>query len=134
MPTGLTNSPGLTGSGGIIGAGAQPGKPTQPRAAINQSVRMLFATTGVAQVSQPIFVPPNCNVYIRAHNGTAAGNGAPCCVALSREDAQGGPSGRGDVITPDTEISYPVDNVRQIWAAGTAGDGIIISVRANSQV
>jgi hypothetical protein len=133
MPTGLSNSPGLTSSSaaGLIGKDAKIGVPVQPRAAINQTYRMIFAATGVAQVSQNIFVPPNCNVYIRAHNGQAAGNTAPCTVAITRE-ALG--TNQGDVITPDTEISYPVDNLHQIWAQGTLGDGIIISIRANSQV
>jgi hypothetical protein len=135
MPTGLNNSPqGLTDSGGIIGAGAKPGSGALiPRSAINQSVRMIFAVTGVAQVSQPVHVPANCNVYIRAHNGTASGNTAPARVALNPEGLALG-SSSGDVVTPDTEINYPVDNLAQIWGVGTAGDGLIISIRASTQV
>lgn len=129
MPTGLKNSP----ISGIIGAGAKPGWPSQPRGAINQSVRMIFTATGTPQVSQPVFVPPNCNVYVRGHNGTATGNSAPCRVALSPEGLMLS-SPAGDVITPDTEINYPVDNLVQIWGVGTAGDGLIISIRAGSQL
>jgi hypothetical protein len=131
MPTGLQNSPGLTGSGGVIGAGSTPSTGLVPRKAINYSVRMLFAVNDVPQVSQPVYVPPGTTVYIRAHNGTTTGNSAPCRVALSVGELSLG-STSGDVITPDTEISYPVDNLCQIWAAGTAGDGIIIAIRAGT--
>lgn len=135
MPTGLKNSPsqGITDQSGIIGSGAKPSFPSLPRAAINQSVKMIFAATGTPQMSQPVHVPAGSTVYIRAHNGAAAGNTAICRVALSREGLVAG-SAAGDTLTPDTEINYPVDNLGQIWAVGTQNDGIIISIRAGTQV
>jgi hypothetical protein len=131
MPKGLNNSPGLTGSGGIIGLGSTPNTGLVPRKAINYSMRMIFTASGVPQPSQALRVPANTTVYIRAHNGTPTGNAAPCRVALSAAELSQG-STSGDVITPDTEISYPVDNLCQIWAAGTLGDGIILSIRAGT--
>jgi hypothetical protein len=131
MPTGLKNSPGLTGSGGVIGAGAMPRTGLVPRKAINYSVRMIFAVTGVPQVSQAIYVPPGTSVSIRAHNGLPTGNTAPCRVAQSREELLLSATS-GDVITPDTSISFPVDNLGQVWAVGTAGDGIILSIQAGT--
>lgn len=128
MPTGLTNSPGIIG-----GESLSKPAPTQPRGAINQWQRVIFAVSGVPQVAQPVFVPPNCLVYIRAHNGTLAGNQHVCRVATNPQALSGGIAGTGgNAITPDTEINFPVDNHGQIWAVGTALDGIIISNRANA--
>jgi hypothetical protein len=123
MPTGLTNTP------GIIGAGS-PGPNARPsRAAINNSVKAVFPTTGLAVNLPAIAVPANCSVYIRAHNGSNAGNTDPCRVAINPEGLLGT---KGDVITPDTEITYPVNNLAQIWAIGLPGDGIIVSIRASA--
>jgi hypothetical protein len=131
--TGRKDSPGIAAnsSSGIIGFGAKIGRPNQPRAAINTSQRVIFAATGVAQMCQVVFVAPDCNVFIRAHNGTSSGNAAICYVGHSQEELN---SSGGDVITPDTEISYPVDHTGQIWAVGKLGDGITVSIRANTQI
>jgi hypothetical protein len=117
----------ITGSQGIIGRGAKAGSPHVARGALNISTRMIFAATGVPQVSQPIFVPPGCNVYVRGSNGTPAGNTGPVRIGLSREAVSGT---QGDVIFGTTDVSFPVDNTGQIWAAGAAGDGLIIAVRS----
>jgi len=123
---------GLSGNLGTSLTGAStPGSIFSPRAAINRSTRMIFTATGVPHVFPAIVVPPNCAVYIRGHNGTATGNAAPCRVATSPQVLTGTSNG-GDVITPNTEINYPVDNAGQVWGIGTAGDGLIFSIRASA--
>jgi hypothetical protein len=130
MPTGLSNSPGLSGSGGIIGKGATSATGGFPRAAINRTFRLIFTSGTVPQPSQAMSVPPSCNLYIRANNGTSTGNKGNVYVGLSREEIL---RGQGNTISPDTEINYPVDNTFQIWGMGEIGDGIEISIRAAAQ-
>jgi hypothetical protein len=118
MPTGLANSPGMNAT--------TLGTPTIPRTAINQSHRLTFAATGVSQNFQPMHVPAGCSVYIRG-NSTNVG---VAYVAVNRETLA---VGLGDPVTKDTEINYPVDNTGQIWAMGTAGDGLTVSIRGGTQ-
>ena len=66
-------------------------------------------------------------MYVRGADGTTTGNAHPVRIGLNREELNG--TG-GTVISGSTDCSYPVDSMGHIWAAGTAGDGIIISVRA----
>jgi hypothetical protein len=122
MPTGLTDSPALIGETNSMFV-------RLPQAAINTSIQVIFAATGVPQPLPGIRVPVQATVRIRAHNGTNAGNAAPCRAALYREALTG--TG-GDVMTPDTEIIYPLDNTAQVWVVGTAGDGVLCSIRANA--
>ena len=51
-------------------------------------------------------------------------------MALDRESLN---VGLGDPITKDTEINYPVDSTGQIWAMGTQGDTLTISLRGGTQ-
>jgi hypothetical protein len=118
MPTGLHNSPTLlTGT---------PATSSIPRAAINRSTHLTFATTGVAQVFPSIHVPAGCTVYIRGDKG----NVAIAYVAMDRETLG---IGAGDPVTADTEISYPADRAGQVWAQGTQNDGLTLSIRGGTQ-
>jgi len=122
--------PGVTNPAGVIGQGAGPATGGLPRGAINTTHQLIFATTGVPVPAQWIKVPQGSSVYIRASNGTTVGNVAGVRVAISREllsTANG-----GDFIANNTEIYYPVDNTGQIWAVGTAADGVAIAIRANA--
>jgi hypothetical protein len=125
MPTGLSNSP-VTEAEKVFGIGATSPTPSIPRAAINRSVTMTFAATGVAQIFPPVHVPSGCSVYIRG----GSGNTGIARVATDRETLS---VGLGDPITKDTEINYPVDNTGQIWAVGTQGDSLTISLRGGTQ-
>jgi len=119
-PTGLTNSPSLNpGYGAAAKSGWGP-------VTYNVNAQLIFLSTGVPQMAQPLMVPPNSTVSIRAHNGTTAGNANPCRVALTREELLSGIGAQ--VLTPDTEISWPMDWTA-VWAVGTAGDGIYVSVQ-----
>lgn len=123
-PTGLSNSPTLSP---IPGLTAKPGFGPQ---VVNLAHYVIFAVTGTPQQCQPIFVPPNSIVAIRAHNGTDAGNQHVVRVSSRPETLTG--TG-GYPITPDSEVSWPVDKVNQIWAVGNAGDGICVTVQRGRQ-
>jgi hypothetical protein len=88
------------------------------------------SATGAGITVGPGFrVPVGMYVRIRGHNGASAGNTGNCYVAHTREDVNG-PS--ADTIEPNTEIIYPVDNLRSIWVRSlNAGDGVTISVRSS---
>jgi hypothetical protein len=117
MPTGLKNGIDAGGPGaGLVSS--------QPRKAINYTIRMLLAATGVPQRFPGIIIPEGLSVSLRGHNG-GTGNAAAVCVGNHPEYAN---ASSGRIITPDTEISFPVDHGAQIWATGTAGDGLIMSV------
>lgn len=117
-PTGLSNSSSLN---------AKPGFGTT---SVNQSVYVILRATGVPQQAPPIVVPGGSMVAIRAHNGANAGN--QYLIRVSRQPELLG-SQDGDPITPDSEISWPCDNLGQIWVVGTAGDGIRISIQRGSR-
>jgi hypothetical protein len=120
MPTGLTNTPFTRDQIPAV----RPGRP-----AINATYKAIFSVTGQPINMPAVSVPPNASVYIRGHNGTNSGNAQPCRAALSPEGLL---LTKGDVITPDTEITFPVNNLGQIWAVGTAADRIVVSIRAVS--
>lgn len=83
---------------------------------------------GVADQNGPfrapgVLVPAGMTVRIRA-NPANAGN---AFVGLIREQVL---NGRGDIIAPNTEIVYPIDNLAQlIFYFPNAGDGVVISIR-----
>ena len=121
QPTGLTNS-----ASTAVSTYPQ-GTPTA-RKAVNKKYLYVFPASGLVN-GPSIAIAPGWSVSIRAHNGVDAGNQHVCKVATSYEELGGSQT---ETITPDTEITFPVDNLHQIWASGTAGDGIIISVRAGN--
>lgn len=121
MPTGQNDSPAEQNQQNVpYGQGAKAG-------AVNISIRTIIETTGVPLRSTGVFVPQGATVRVRAHNGTTTGNSAPVRLGSYREMLL--EESVGDVLTPDTEIIFPVDNLAQIWVTGTAGDGIIVSIR-----
>lgn len=114
MPTGLNNSPEND---------KQPKFRGLPQPAINESYGLTFDASGVVQ-GPGVHVPQQATVRVRSR----AGNTHVVITALYR---QGLYAANADVITPDTEIIYPVSNLAQIWAKGTPGESINISIRAN---
>ena len=120
MPTGLFNSPKNT---------AIPLAKTQTRRAINQNYQMIFAQTNLPQRFPGVIVPPGLSVSLRGQNGSPAGNSASCYASSNFNNVKGP---KAYTITPDTEIDYPADNLAQIWVMGTAGDGVIASIRGHS--
>ena len=96
----------------------------QPRKAVNFSYRLVLAATGVPQQFPGLIVPVGLSVTLRGHNG-ANGNANLVRVAVTQDGLEGG---GGRAVTPDTVISFPVDHMGQVWAVGTAGDGLIADV------
>lgn len=123
-PTGTRNDPTLQPG---LGAALTPRFKTY---SVNQDHPFILASANVAQRAQPIFVPPDTLVAIRAHNGSSAGNNGNIKIARQPELLS-----TATVLTPDTQISWPVDQLDQVWFIGAnAGDGIIISLqRGRSQ-
>jgi hypothetical protein len=114
MPTGLKNSPPL--GQGLVSS--------QPRKAINFTIPLIFQATGVPITFPGLIVPEGLSVSLRG--ATALGvNASIVRVAENREGLQ---SGGGRIITPDTEISFPVDHLGQVWAVGTLNDGLIATI------
>lgn len=122
-PQGLSNSPGL--SSGVLTAPVQG-------FAVNEQLLIVIPTgqTGVAQRVPPLRVPPGCQVAIRAHNGTDAGNSHIVRLASQPELLFGV---GGIIITPDSDESYPCEHGGQIFFVGTAGDGIVFTIKRASQ-
>lgn len=72
-----------------------------------------------------VIVPLGCSVVLRGGNGTAPNTGNVFIAEYPDQLTQPGRI----TISPDTEISYPVDNLGSIWCAGAVGDGLIATVR-----
>jgi hypothetical protein len=113
MPTGLKDSPDNV-QGKFKGL---------PQPAINTTFGLTFDASGILNLPG-MLVPPQATVRIRSR----AGNTHTVTTALYRDGLF---SANADVITPDTEIIYPVSNLAQIWAKGTPGESLNVSVRAN---
>ena len=119
MPTGLKNTPAAN-----LGRATNVG----PRGAICDSYQIVFAATNQPVNFSSVIVPLGCSVSLRGVNGSNPNLGVafagPYPAALS--------SGRRANITPDTEITYPVDNLNQIWCMGAQNDGLIATIRGSA--
>jgi hypothetical protein len=115
MPTGLKNSP----------INSEPVSHIGPRAAICDTYQVVFTVANQPIQALPVIVPLGCSVAIRGVTLQGVNQGV---VAVSNNPA-GLYSSAARIITPDTEISFPVDRLSQIWAMGAnVGDGLVITV------
>ncbi|HMG85589.1 MAG TPA: hypothetical protein VK574_07590 [Terracidiphilus sp.] len=121
-PTGLTNSK-------EDNLGTAAGNMVGPRGAIFAVIQITFAASNQPIQFPQYLVPLGCSVSLRGDSGVGA-NAAIVFAAANPSALQ--PGGRRASITPDTEITYPVDNVGQIWAMGTAGDGLLATIRGGA--
>lgn len=103
----------------------------QPRNAVQFSVQVIFTATNVPRRLPPLVVPPGCSVQLGGTNGTAA-NAQLAQAALYPEQLFQGarliPPSNG----PQDAVSFPVDNLYQIWVMGTEGDGVYVSVSGSA--
>lgn len=113
-------------------AKAQPAPPLvemQPRNAVNIVLQLIFAATGVPMKFPAIRVPAGLTVGLTGTNGSAA-NAQSAYAASYPENLTG--IGRVVVppsISPQNEVQFPADNLGQIWVMGTAGDGVVATIR-----
>jgi hypothetical protein len=96
------------------------------REAVNIPFTLTLAQTNVPVQCPAFTLPAGCTVRVRAHNGQPEGNLAPIHVGTSAIAALTGPC---EVLGPNTEIQFPVDNTSQIWISGTAEDGAIVTIK-----
>lgn len=118
MPTGVNNSPAVKDQ-------LKPAFIQQN--AVNENYYIIVGTTGRPAQGPPIEVQPGTSVTLRAHNGQDAGNAK--LVRVARRVSMLGAK-LGTPITPDSEISWPCNNLREVCVVGTAGDGVCINVQA----
>lgn len=107
---------------------------TMPRNSINVSIQLVFTADDVPQRFPAFSVPPGLGVSVAGSNGTAA-NTTVAYVALYREQLSGAGAGRFTVnpsTSASSDISFPVDNLCQIFAQGKAGDGVCAYIRGSS--
>jgi FtsP/CotA-like multicopper oxidase with cupredoxin domain len=98
--------------------------------ATNWTFTAVIVATGVPQPLPGIFVPPGCGVRLRANNATTAGNAQVIRAGTyPAQLLQGG----GNPLAPLDDIPFQVDNTGKIWIAGTAGDGVVVSINSAVQ-
>jgi hypothetical protein len=92
--------------------------------AINCSFYVILRATGVPQQCPGFEVPTSATVRVLAHNNQPTGNAGIVQVAESYDKGA-----QGDVLTPGNEKLYPVKSTAQIFITGTAGDGVLVTVK-----
>jgi hypothetical protein len=99
---------------------------TTPGKAFRTSIQLVFKTTG-APVQCPSFrVQAGMSVLISPINGSAV-NANPCFIA-DRASLVGTSSGSVLPAGADVSLVWLTDNTGKIFAAGTAGDGILVTI------
>lgn len=119
--SGSTSSASAAGSS----SGGRKMQNAGPDAFVNRSFLVKLAATDTPQQALAIHVPEGKAVRIRANNGTTAGNAQVIYVAEYRN--QFGTVG-GTPLAPLDDVLWPVNNTGKIWAYGTAGDGVVVSI------
>jgi hypothetical protein len=92
----------------------------------NYTFLLLFEADNAPLQAPGVEVPAGCSVYVRGINGTATGNAQVAYVGPTFESVQS-PLHRTNLL-PNTQVPYPVANLREIWAMGKANDGVQIQV------
>jgi hypothetical protein len=100
---------------------ARPLFPKLPES-INYTFGVTFAVDDVAVQLEGFEVPPGASVYVRG----LPSNTVPAFVA-TRPDWVSDAS-RRSALGPTTAVPFPVANLREIWAAGKAGEGVQVQV------
>lgn len=107
------------------GAGILPVPPGQPPQSYNMGGIVIGGVAGSQGPFQGPGIRPPTGMTVRIRGNPA--NAGNVYVSLIREDAQ---NMVGDIIAPNTEIIYPVDNLASLWFfCASAGDAVTISIR-----
>jgi hypothetical protein len=101
---------------------------SEPRNAVNVSIQLVFAADNIPQRFPAFQVPKGLSVSLRGVSGSDV-NKSTAFAGLYAEQLGG--SGQY-TISSDTEVTFPADNLCQIWCMGKEGDGLVASVRGSS--
>jgi hypothetical protein len=102
----------------------------QPGPSLNLRFQLVFASTG-APVRCPAFtVAPGMVVTLRTINGAQL-NTAVCFVA-DYPEALGTVASVAIPPGADVTLGWPIDNTGDIWAQGTEGDGLLVSIQQSA--
>lgn len=91
---------------------------------ITDSWTIVLVATNAPQQAAPIRVPYGATVRLRASNN-GSGNSKVIFVSTDPRVFAGG---GGTPLQPLDDVEYPVGSLGQIWAYGTVGDGVVVSV------
>jgi hypothetical protein len=97
-----------------------------PGPGIQVTFQLVFVTTGKVIQCPKFRLQSGMAVTLSPVNGTAV-NANPCSVA-ERAQLVGTSSARMLPAGSDVTIGWTCDNTAQIFAAGTAGDGLLVTV------
>lgn len=101
----------------------------QPRNAVNIAIQLIFAATGVPMKFPAVNVPAGLTVGLTGTNGTAANAANAYAAAYPENLTQAGRVVIPPSVSPESSVQYPADSLGQIWVMGTAGDGVIATIR-----
>jgi hypothetical protein len=101
----------------------------QPRNAVNIVIQLIFAATGVPMKFPAVAVPPGLTVGLTGTNGTVANTANAYAASYPENLTQAGRVVIPPTLSPQSEVQFPADNLGQIWVMGTAGDGVVATIR-----
>jgi hypothetical protein len=101
-----------------------------PHPAVNMSVQIIFAATNVPRRLPSIRIPAGAVIQIGGTTGKAA-NAQTAFASLYQDNLASNPTVVPPSNGPQDSVTFPVDNLNQIWVMGTAGDGIYASIRGS---
>jgi len=107
-----------------------PSIESTPGPSVNLQFQLKFAVTNLPIRCVAFQVAPGQTVLVYPINGSTV-NANPCYVA-SQPELLGTSSSRLLAAASDVSMAVPCDNTGQIWAAGAAGDGLLVCVVLNS--
>jgi hypothetical protein len=96
------------------------------RQPVNIAFNLVLAADNTPTPCVAFLVPPGTTVRVRAHNGKDEGNLKPIRVATNAPDALTGPY---ELLGPNNEIQFPVNNTGNIYICGAKDDGAVITIK-----
>lgn len=100
----------------------------QPSEPMNIRFQLYFANQGQPYQCPGFRVVPGTVVTLRTANGSVI-NANPCYIA---EDPEALLQTNAAFVAPpgaDVTVPWPITNTCQIWATGSAGDGLLVTVQ-----
>jgi len=101
-----------------------------PGPALQVRFKIRFGVTGRAYQCPSFQLAPGMTVTLFPHND--AGVNANACHIADRASLLGTNSARVLPAGPDVSLGYQCNNTGEIWASGTAGDGVLVQIGLNA--